>query len=91
MSTIVNKFIKTKYNEAISSNGEDVTLGRVQSIKNRLQHFKDYFGDRLMSSITEADLQRWSIANGKMSNVKCQTNNTVNISSVKKNKVIQKQ
>ena len=65
VSTIVNKFIKTKYNEAISSNGEDVSLGRVQNIKNRLQHFVDYFGDRLMSSITEADLQRWANKNGK--------------------------
>ena len=65
VSTVVKKFIKTKYHEAISSNGEDVTLGRVQNIKNRLQHFVDYFGDRLMSSITGADLQKWSIKNGK--------------------------
>lgn len=65
VKSVVNKFLKIKRHEALSSNGENVSLGRVLNLKNRLQHFVDYFGNESLSSITGADLQRWSVMNGK--------------------------
>ena len=65
VKTVVSKFLKVKRQEAESSNGENVSLGRVQNIKNRLQHFVDTFGNDSLSSITGADLQRWANKNGK--------------------------
>ena len=65
VSLIAKKFINEKMNQAISSNGEDVSYGRVQNIKNRLQHFVDYFDNELLSQITETDLVKWSNKNGK--------------------------
>ena len=65
VKSVVRKFLKVKRHEAESSGGENVTLGRVQNLKNRLQHFVDEFGNDSLSSITGADLQRWSVKNGK--------------------------
>ncbi len=60
VKTIIRKFLKDKMAVATSSDGEDLTFGRVQNLKNRLQHFLDYFGERKLTTITEADLTRWS-------------------------------
>lgn len=65
VSTVVRKFLKDKMHEAVSSNGEDISFGRVQNLKNRLQHFVDYFGDELLSQISSSDLSKWSRANAK--------------------------
>ncbi len=60
VKTVVRKFLKDKMTIATSSDGEDLSFGRVQNLKNRLQHFVDYFGDRRMTTITATDLTRWS-------------------------------
>ena len=62
---VINRFLKDKMHTATSTNGEDLTYGRVQNLKNRLQHFNDYFGDRRLSSLTANDITRWSQVNSK--------------------------
>ncbi len=59
VKTVVRKFLKDKMSEAVSSGGQDLTYGRVQNLKNRLQHFVDHFGDRRITTITSTDLTRW--------------------------------
>lgn len=60
VKSVVRKFLRDKMQIATSSGGEDLSYGRVQNLKNRLQNFVDYFGDRKMTTITASDLTKWS-------------------------------
>lgn len=65
VSTVVRNFVKTKREVAESSNEEELSFSRVQSLKNRLQHFRDYFANESLSLISESQLNKWSLANAK--------------------------
>ena len=60
VKSVVNQLIREKMGIAEASNGEDLSFGRVLNLKNRLKHFTEYFGDRKLSTITAADLTKWS-------------------------------
>ena len=65
VSSCIRKFLKQKMDVAVNSDGEEISYGRVQNLKNRLQHFHDYFKDDLMSQITGVELDKWSIVNAR--------------------------
>jgi integrase len=65
VKSLISKFLKDKMQTATSSNGADLSFGRVQQLKNRLQHFLDYFGDTLLTKITASDITKWSKLNAK--------------------------
>ena len=65
VSSLISKFLKDKMRSATSSNGRDLSFGRVQQLKNRLQHFRDFFGNQLLTDITANDITKWSQSNAK--------------------------
>ena len=58
VKTVVKRFLDDKRRIAVS-NPDELTLGRVQNLKNRLQHFVDHFENELLSRVTANELNRW--------------------------------